>query len=368
MAVLYGRMDERYSRLERYAPLGGVLPRWQAATVAVVGCGGLGGGLVLHLARLGVGSGGRQATTPRLILVDRDTVGRENLGHQALFTEADAAAALPKAVAGAKAVTAVNSAVAVEACVASLDRHNIRELLGGVELIFDGLDSYATRFLLNDYALATGTPYLYAGVVRGELSARAIVPGVTGCLRCLLDSPPAPGDVPTCAAEGVFPPLLGAANLLQLEAANRILAGEFTVADDVLWSWRLVAGSAGGALHPGGWADRLPKALSLGGPRADCPACQGRYDYLDGLAGTAGARTCAPDRVELDLQMPALSLSRAEALLAASGRFELRRNAWCLTAEAEGRRYTVFAGGRLALSGSGDPLELERFAATYLGV
>jgi hypothetical protein len=181
IALLYGRMDGRYSRLERYAPLGRVLPRWQAAMVAVVGCGGLGGGLVLHLARMGVGSGGAPA---RLILIDRDTVGPENLGHQALFTEADAAAGLPKAVAAANAVAAVNSAVRVDAVVASLDRGNIRELLAGADLVFDGLDSYATRFLLNDYALATGTPYLYAGVVRGELSARAV------CAACSLRRPP----------------------------------------------------------------------------------------------------------------------------------------------------------------------------------
>jgi adenylyltransferase/sulfurtransferase len=231
-------MERRYSRLERYGPLGRVLPRWQAASVAVVGCGGLGGGLVLQLARLGVATAPASDNTaaPQLRLIDRDTVDAENLGHQALFGEADAAAGLPKAVAALRAVQAVNGRVSATAHVASLDRRNVHALLDGVQLIFDGLDSYATRFLLNDYALATGTPYLYAGVVRGELSARAVVPGVTGCLRCLLAGPPAPGEVPTCAAQGVFPPLLAVANMLQLQAAGRILAGEFTRDDDLLWS------------------------------------------------------------------------------------------------------------------------------------
>lgn len=358
-------MDSRYSRLERYAPLGRVLPRWQAATVAVVGCGGLGGGLILQLARMGVAShaaygGGSlpplETSPPRLILIDRDTVGPENLGHQALFTEADAAAGLPKAAAAAHAAAAVNSAVRVDAHIASLDRRSVRELLAGAELIFDGLDSYATRFLLNDYALATGTPYLYAGVVRGELSARAIVPGVTGCLRCLLDAPPAPGEVPTCAAEGVFPPLLGVANMFQLEAASRVLAGEFAREDDALYSMSLDSG-----------VPLQLRRLALAGPVPRCPACAGRYDYLDGLLGDSAAQACAPDRVEMALAGPGISLERAEMLLAAAG-FELKRNVWCLTAEAQGLRYTIFAGGRLVLSGSGDPLELERFAATYLGV
>jgi hypothetical protein len=190
----------------------------------------------------------------------------------------------------------------------------------------------------------------------------------------------------------VFPPLLGVANLLQLEAANRILAGEFTAHDDVLYSMKLQAaggqsavGSPPSAAAVGrgeegrgvpGDADRRHRtadglrlrSLPLAGPAPSCPACAGRYDYLDGLLGPEAARACAPDRVELELAAPLLSLPRAEALLAASGAFELKRNAWCLTAQTGGRRYTVFASGRLTLSGSDDPLELERFAATYLGV
>jgi adenylyltransferase/sulfurtransferase len=243
----------------------------------------------------------------------------------------------------------------VEAHVASLDRRNVRELLFGCELVFDGLDCYATRFLLNDFSLARGTPYLYAGVVRGEMSAHAVVPGVTGCLRCLLDAPPAPGEAPICAAEGVFPPLLGLANLLQLDAAQRILASTFTATDDALYSFRM--------------DDLQLRRTLLSGPSADCPACAGRYGYLDGVLGDSAAGVCAPDRVELVLSGAALSLERAEMLLRAAGGFELKRNPWCLIAQAaEGLRYTIFASGRLVLGGSGDPLALERFAATYLGV
>jgi adenylyltransferase/sulfurtransferase len=250
-------------------------------------------------------------------------------------------------------VEAINSGVRVKAQVASLDRRNVRDLLAGAELVFDGLDSYATRFILNDYALATDTPYFYAGVVRGELSAHAVVPGRTSCLRCLLAAPPAAGETPTCAAEGVYPPLLGLANLLQLRAADAFLAGGPAAVEDVLWTFDL--------------ASMQLRRLPLPGPSADCPACRGRYDYLDGLAGPDPAAACAPDRVEMESCGPPLSLAAVEARLAASRAFALRRNAWCLTAEAEGRRYTIFASGRLVLSG-GQVQDLERFAATYLGV
>ncbi len=339
-------MPERYSRLLRYAGLAGTLPQWQAATCAVVGLGGLGCGLVQHLARLGV---------RRLVLIDRDIVALDNLGHQLLYTLAHASQALPKAKAAAQVVREINPAVDALARVADLTRHNIRELLGGAELIFDGLDNYFTRFLLNDYAYAVGVPYFYAGVVRGELSARAIVPGVSGCLRCLLDAPPAPGEVPTCAAEGVFPPLLGVANALQLDSANRYLAGQFTAADDVLTSlalpdWRLTR-------------------LALGGPRAACPVCgQQRYEYLDGTRDSQARQSCAGGRLEGELPGGAVDLAQVRRALGLHDELVVRGNAYCVSAERDGLRYTVFASGRLVLEGSDDPAALNRFLASYLGV
>lgn len=338
-------MDQpRYSRLQRYVPLGAALPRWQAAGCAVVGLGGLGGGLALQLARLGV---------RRLLLLDRDTVGWENLGHQALYTERHAHECWPKAEAAAAAVRAVNSAVEVVPLTASLDYRNIRGLLDGAELLFDGLDNYHARFLLNDYAVATGTPYFHAGVVRGELSAKAIIPGVTGCLRCVLDGPPAAGSVPTCAGAGVFPPLLGVANALQLDLANRYLAGRLSRTDDVLYSLSLPD-----------WAVRQ---LKLGGPRADCPCCgQRRFDYLDGLAAGKGQAECAPGSASAELP-GGLDLDRAECLLAAAGLY-LVRNAHCLVAEQDGMSWTLFPSGKVIQTGSGDSVALNRFITSYLGV
>jgi molybdopterin-synthase adenylyltransferase len=333
----------RYSRLERYAPLGATLPRWQASSCAVVGLGGLGGGLALHLARFGV---------RRILLIDRDSVAVENLGHQALFTTAQAEQGLPKAEAARQVLVALNPYIDPIASSGELTRHNIRELLAGVDLIFDGLDNYYTRLLLNDYSRASGTPYFYAGVVRGELSARAVIPNVTGCLRCLIERPPAVGEVPTCAAEGVFPPLLGVANALQLDAATRYLAGDFAVDDDILYSLRL--------------PDWTLQQLPLHGPRPDCPACQGRYEYLDGTLDALAAGACAPDRAEA--QLGHLDLQQVQTQLAASGDWELHANAFCLVAEQHGRRYTLFPSGKVVQEGDGDLAQLRRFIATYLAL
>jgi molybdopterin/thiamine biosynthesis adenylyltransferase len=329
----------RYSRLARYDGMTQTLPRWQAATCAVVGLGGLGGGLAAQLARFGVA---------RLILLDRDLVGPENLGHQSLFTLAHAGAAVPKAVAAAEVVAAINPHVSVDAHVSELTRHNIRELLDGATLLFDGLDNYYGRLLLNDYARSTGLPFFSAGVVR------AVLPGLTGCLRCLLDTPPPAGSLPTCAAEGVFPPLLGVANALQFDAANRWLAGESTADDDALYSLRL--------------PDWELRRLALHGPRADCPACHGRYEYLDGTLDGLAASACAPDRAELTLAHGLDLDALAAALRSAGGPWEsLRRTRFCLIVAGTGTRYVLFPDGKVIQEGSSDPTELSRFVATYLG-
>jgi adenylyltransferase/sulfurtransferase len=333
----------RYSRLARYAPLGATLPRWQSTTCAVVGLGGLGGGLALQLARFGV---------KRIVLIDRDIVAVENLGHQSLFTTTHAEQGLPKAVAAAEVLAAANPYIEPLAHVGELTRHKIAELLAGVGLIFDGLDNYYARLLLNDYSRRHSVPYCYAGVVRGELSARAVIPGVTGCLRCLVDRPPAPGEVPTCASEGVFPPLLGVANALQLDAANMYLAGEFSPEDDILYSLTL----------PGWDLRKTP----LQGSAAQCPACHGRYEYLDGTLDALAASACAPDRAEA--QLAPLDLMQLATQLEASGDWELHRNAYCLVAESDGLRYTLFPSGKVVQEGSADETALRRFASTYLAL
>lgn len=335
--------EARYSRLGRYRGLSATLSRWQQSSCAIVGLGGLGGLLALQLARFGV---------RRLVLIDRDTVGEENLGHQQLFTEEHARAGLPKVRAAAQVLGGINSGVELVPHCTELTRHNAPELLAGAQLLFDGLDNYYTRLLLNDWALSSGTPYFYAGAVRGELSARAVVPGVTGCLRCLIDQPPPPGTVPTCAAEGVFAPLLAVANALQLELANRLLAGAFTADDDVLYS-----------LEIEGWRWRQTR---LAGSRTDCPACRGSFEYLDGTLEALAAASCAGQRAEVQLGAPVDLVAATDRLQA--GGLMVRRNAYCLIATDGELQFTVFPSGRITLSGSDDQLQLSRFVAEYLGV
>ncbi len=334
----------RYSRLLRYGGYANTLAKWQKTTAAVVGLGGLGSGLVMQLARMGL---------KHIVLIDRDIVGEENLGHQLLYSLDDAQLGLPKAVAAGQYVQRINPAVETCCHTSSLTRESIGGLLGGVDLIFDGMDNYYSRMLVNDHAMKHNIPYFYAGVVRSELSAMAIIPGQTSCLRCIMPSLPAPGEVPTCSAEGVFPPLLGVANALQLDLANNWLAGE--VVENTLFS-----------LSTSDW--RLHQ-LKLPKPDGGCPACSGRsFDYLDGVIDPSAQAACHPERAEATISHGSVELERVAEKLGSANDFEVKQNKYCLVAVKAGVRYTLFASGRVIMEGSDDLTGLDSFIATYLGV
>jgi len=168
--------ESRYSRQSRFAPLGPEgQERIQSASVAIVGCGALGTLEAEILVRAGVG---------RVRIIDRDFVERSNLQRQFLFEECDASEGLPKAVAAARRLARVNSEVTVEPVVADLTPANIADLLEGVGLILDGTDNFEARFLMNDFAVSAGIPWIYAAAVGSYGLKLAIVPGRSACLRC----------------------------------------------------------------------------------------------------------------------------------------------------------------------------------------
>ena len=156
-ALLPLELTERYSRQVLFAGIGEEgQRRFGAARVAIVGCGATGSAVASLLARSGVGT---------LRIIDRDYVEPSNLQRQALFDEADAAESLPKAIAAAKKIAAFNSQIVVEPQVADLTPSNIEPLLEGMQVILDGTDNFETRYLINDYALKSGLPWIYAAAV-----------------------------------------------------------------------------------------------------------------------------------------------------------------------------------------------------------
>jgi molybdopterin/thiamine biosynthesis adenylyltransferase len=172
-------------RYSRQLPLLGALGqlRLLETSVAVVGLGGLGSLVSLYLAALGVG---------RLIIVDYDVVGVENLNRQILYTTDDVGK--PKALVAERRLRELNPLVEVEARNVKITRDNVAEALEGADIIVDGLDDWRTRLVLDEYAWETGKPYVHAAVDSYYGQVTVIQRGVTTCLACITPKPiPEPG-------------------------------------------------------------------------------------------------------------------------------------------------------------------------------
>jgi molybdopterin-synthase adenylyltransferase len=173
-------LQEKYSRQMLFAGIGEEgQSRLLASSAVIVGCGAIGAAAANLLVRAGVA---------RVRVIDRDFVESSNLQRQTLFDEADARAALPKAVAAERKLRSINASVATEGLVADLNARTAEELLAGFQIILDGTDNFETRFLINDAAVKSGTPWIYAAAVASYGLTMAIRPGLTPCLACLLET------------------------------------------------------------------------------------------------------------------------------------------------------------------------------------
>lgn len=209
----------RYSRQEIFTPIGPAgQAKLRAARVAVVGCGALGSQLAETMVRAGVGV---------VRLIDRDIVEESNLQRQTLFTEADAAALRPKALAAAARLGTVNSDVTIEPVVDDLTWENARTLLEGIDLFLDGTDNFDTRYVLNDLSIETSIPWIYGACVGSYGLVLPILRGErkTPCLRCVLGDAPPAGSSPTCDTAGVIAPIVQVIAGLQGAEALKILSG-----------------------------------------------------------------------------------------------------------------------------------------------
>ena len=188
--------------------------RLKAASVIVVGTGGLGSPIALYLAAAGVG---------RIGLVDFDVVDASNLQRQIIHS--DRAVGTPKVESAAARLRDLNPTIAVDPYPVPLTRHNALEILAGYDLILDGTDNFPTRYLLNDAAVMLGKRLVYGSIYRfeGQVSVFGAPDGP--CYRCLLPEPPPPHLVPSCAEAGVLGVLPGTIGTLQATEAIKLILG-----------------------------------------------------------------------------------------------------------------------------------------------
>ncbi len=208
---------DRYSR-HLLLPQVGVAGqrRLAEARVVLVGAGGLGSPAALYLAAAGVG---------RLRLIDDDRVERSNLQRQILH--ADAHIGVLKVESAKLTLQALNPRVAIETHAERLVAENVEGLLRGADVVIDGADNFATRYLLNAACLRLGIPLIYGAVHRftGQVSVFDPRRPDSPCYRCLFPEPPGPGEAPNCAEAGVLGVLPGSIGVLQASEALKLLLG-----------------------------------------------------------------------------------------------------------------------------------------------
>ncbi len=188
--------------------------RLKNARVLCVGAGGLGSPALLYLAAAGVGTLG---------IIDFDTVDESNLQRQVIHGVSDVGRS--KAESAAASIREINPLVNVEIHNTALDRENVRDIFSRYDLIVDGTDNFATRYMVNDAAVLLGKPYVWGSIYRFDGQASVFWAEHGPCYRCLYPEPPPPGMVPSCAEGGVLGVLCASIGSIQVNEAIKLLAG-----------------------------------------------------------------------------------------------------------------------------------------------
>ncbi|HZK48596.1 MAG TPA: ThiF family adenylyltransferase [Thermoleophilia bacterium] len=338
--------DPRFSRYQRqmlFAPFGAQgQEKLASARVGLVGCGALGSVIANHLVRAGVGY---------VRLVDRDFLELNNLQRQMLFTESDVRERIPKAEAAAGHLREINSDVTVDPVVADINPFSIVEFGDGLDLLVDGTDNFTTRFLINDYCVSRGIPWVYGGVIMASGMTMTLVPGEGHCLRCVFPELPPPGSAPTCDTVGVLNTAVAVVASLEANEVFKLI---------------LDPGSRNkGLLTVDLWNLAFETVEVKRDP--ECPACgRGLFPFLGGDHEESAVSLCGRDAVQIvPVSSRVLDLGALRSRLAGVG--PVRANPFLVELDVEGKTITVFPDGRAIIKGTDDIAAARVLYARYVG-
>ena len=188
--------------------------RLMNAKVLCVGAGGLGSPALMYLAAAGVGTLG---------IVEFDTVDESNLQRQIIHGQSDIGKS--KAISAKEKIAEINPNVNVIVHEVRLDTDNVMEIFSQYDLIVDGTDNFATRYLVNDACVLLKKPYVWGSIYRFDGQASVFWAEYGPCYRCLYPEPPPPGMVPSCAEGGVLGVLCASIGSIQTTEAIKLIAG-----------------------------------------------------------------------------------------------------------------------------------------------
>ena len=312
--------------------------RLRSRRVAIVGLGATGSVMASWLARAGVG---------HLTLIDRDLVESSNLQRQILFQENDLFKA--KAECAAQRLREANSEIDIQAQVKDLTSGNARLLLAGFDLILDGTDNFEARFLINDYSILTETPWIYAGAIGGEGMIWPLDPPRTPCLRCLMEEPPASGDVDTCDSTGVLGPTVGIVGSWAALEAIKFLSGGAMATELARFDF---------------WRN---ERQFLKPPATRCRFCTDKVtEFLNARWTLKASRLCGLDGVQIRVNPPGqLDLEDLKTRLERRTGSPWKLNPLALSGREQGIQVMLFGDGRALLHGDITP---ERARSWYTEV
>jgi adenylyltransferase/sulfurtransferase len=338
-------MQERYSRQILFDGIGEAgQQRLLGSRAVIIGCGALGSAQTEALARAGVG---------RLRLVDRDFVEASNLQRQTMFTEQDARERLPKAVACARHVAQLNGEIETEAEIIDVNQSNIERLVRDADVVLDGTDNFATRYLINDACVKHEVAWVYGAAVGSYGVTMTVRPHKTPCLRCIFEEAPAAASAPTCDTAGVIMPIISVVAAVQVTEALKLLTGQTGILHRSLMQFDM-------------WRNEW-RRIALQSPSADCPACGlSRYETLEAEAGAYAAVLCGRNAVQISPQRPTrVDLKALAERLRALG--QVMVNPYLLRFRAGDYELTVFQDARLIVSGTDDVPTARTLYAKYVG-
>jgi adenylyltransferase/sulfurtransferase len=207
---------ERYSR-HLVIPEVGIegQQKLKLAKVLMIGAGGLGSPVGMYLAAVGVG---------KLGIVDFDKVSFSNLQRQIIFSTEDIGKS--KASLAAERLSSINPNVEIKIYDTKLTKDNALEIIKDYDIVADGSDNFATKYLVNDACVLLGKPFVSASILRFEGQVSFFNPKTGPCYRCLYPEPPAKGDVPTCEEGGVLGVLPGIIGSIQANEVIKYIIGK----------------------------------------------------------------------------------------------------------------------------------------------
>lgn len=338
-------MQERYSRQILFEPIGKAgQERLLASRVLIVGCGALGSAQAEALARAGVG---------HLRIADRDFVEWSNLQRQTMFTEEDARSRLPKAIACRNRIASINSEIKVEPEVTDVSYSNIENLIADCNVVLDGTDNFATRYLINDACVKHHTAWVYGAAVASYGVTMTIRPQQTPCLRCIFEEAPPAASAPTCDTAGVIMPIISVVAAVQVTEALKILTGHDESLHNSLMQFDV-------------WRNEW-RRIALGKPSAGCRTCAlNIYETLEAETSDTAAILCGRDAVQISpTQKTKVDLAALALKLHAAG--EVNLNEYLLRFRAGDYELTVFQDARAIIRGTNDIATARSLYARYIG-